>query len=99
MGTKNNPGKYDCYANAAPDEPMFVLLGRDPCAPILVQLWALIREEMGEDVAVVREAIDCAAMMEVWALALGKSGKIKAALAGLRSGLRKADIFMSKEPA
>ena len=26
MGTKNNPGKFDCYANAKPDEPLFVLL-------------------------------------------------------------------------
>ncbi|HAW11807.1 MAG TPA: aspartate decarboxylase, partial [Chloroflexi bacterium] len=30
MGTKNNPGKFDCYDDAHPDEPMFVLLGRDP---------------------------------------------------------------------
>ena len=29
MGTKNNPGKFDCYEHAKPDEPMFVLLGRD----------------------------------------------------------------------
>lgn len=29
MGTKNNPGAFDCYANAEPDEPMFVLLARD----------------------------------------------------------------------
>jgi hypothetical protein len=29
MGTKNQPGKFDtCYANADPDEPMFVLLGK-----------------------------------------------------------------------
>lgn len=33
MGTKNNPGAFDCYANAEPDEPMFVLLGRDKHAP------------------------------------------------------------------
>lgn len=38
MGTKNNPGTFDCYANAAPDEPMFVLLGRDKHAPLLVRL-------------------------------------------------------------
>lgn len=30
MGTKNNPGKFDCYDAALPDEPMFVLLARDP---------------------------------------------------------------------
>lgn len=27
MGSKNNPGKYDCYEAADPDEPMFILLG------------------------------------------------------------------------
>lgn len=43
MGTKNNPGKFDCYAAAEPDEPMFVLLGRDPHAAVLVTLWALLR--------------------------------------------------------
>jgi hypothetical protein len=43
MGTKNNPGQYDCYANALPDEPMMVLLGRDPLAPALTQIWAMIR--------------------------------------------------------
>ena len=40
MGTKDNPGSYDCYAKAAPDEPMFILLARDPAAPVLVRLWA-----------------------------------------------------------
>ncbi len=43
MGTKNNPGKFDCYANAGPDEPMFVLLGRDRLAGHLVSIWSKIR--------------------------------------------------------
>lgn len=43
MGTKNNPGKYDCYAAAEPDEPIFVLLARDPLAPILVSIWSSLR--------------------------------------------------------
>lgn len=43
MGTKKNPGQYDCYEAAAPDEPMFVLLGRDPLAAHLVSLWGAIR--------------------------------------------------------
>lgn len=43
MGTKANPGEFDCYANAAPDEPMFVLLARDPIAPFLVSIWSSIR--------------------------------------------------------
>lgn len=37
MGTKNRPGTFDCYAAAGPDEPLFVLLGRDPVAPLLVR--------------------------------------------------------------
>ena len=47
MGTKNNPGRFDCYAVAKPDEPMFILLARDPIAPILVELWATLREQIG----------------------------------------------------
>lgn len=43
MATKNNPGKYDCYANAEPDEPMFVLLARDELAPVVVRIWAALR--------------------------------------------------------
>jgi hypothetical protein len=43
MGTKNNPGKFDCYANAEPDEPMFVLLGRDRLAAHLVSIWSKVR--------------------------------------------------------
>ena len=43
MGSKNKPGKFDCYANALPDEPMFILLGRDKLAPFLTQIWAMIR--------------------------------------------------------
>lgn len=43
MGSKNDPGQFDCYANALPDEPMFVLLARDPLAPFLTQIWAMLR--------------------------------------------------------
>lgn len=43
MGTKDNPGKFDCYHAAKPDEPMFVLLARDPLAPFLVSIWASVR--------------------------------------------------------
>lgn len=72
MGTKNNPGEFDCYQNAKPDEPMFVLLGRDRHAAGLVRLWALLRHKAGEDEAVVQEALRCADTMDVWARALGK---------------------------
>ncbi len=43
MGTKNNPGKFDCYEKAEPDEPMFILLGRDKFAGHLTSIWAKLR--------------------------------------------------------
>lgn len=72
MGTKNKPGTFDCYANAHPDEPMFVLLGRDRHAARLVRQWAAVREAEGEDPAKVAEARACADAMEDWAIANGK---------------------------
>lgn len=44
MSTKNNPGLIDCYARALPDEPMFILLARDPQFAALVERWANERE-------------------------------------------------------
>jgi hypothetical protein len=72
MSTKANPGKYNCYEAAAPDEPMFVLLGRDPMAGALVRLWALMREEAGESADKVAEAISCAEQLDAWVRSLGK---------------------------
>jgi hypothetical protein len=43
MGTKNNPGRFDCYRAAEPEEPMFVLLARDPLAGFLVSIWSSVR--------------------------------------------------------
>lgn len=56
MGTKANPGPYDCYAAAEPDEPMFILLGRDRHAAALVNLWAAMRAIGGEDPAKLMQA-------------------------------------------
>lgn len=75
MGTKNNPGKYDCYAKAHPDEPTFTLLGRDRSAPSLVDAWADARARANpsvDEIAVIREARDCAASMREWLEKLGK---------------------------
>lgn len=76
MGTKNNPGHFDCYASAEPDEPMFILLGRDSHAPAAVRRWAYDREvmiERGEkpasDMAMVIEARECADIMDRYAAA------------------------------
>jgi len=73
MSTKNNPGEFDCYANALPDEPMFILLGRDPDFSALVQAWALRRKERihwGEcpesDHKMVMEALDLASYGAQW---------------------------------
>ena len=43
MGTKNNPGKFDCYHAADPDEPMFIMLARDPLAAFLTSIWSSMR--------------------------------------------------------
>lgn len=40
MSSKLKPGKFDCYANALPDEEMFVILARDPDFYRLVSEWA-----------------------------------------------------------
>lgn len=73
MGTKNNPGKFDCYANALPDEPTFVLLGRDPEFANLVLAWAERRQNAvrcGErpdtDMELVFEARHCALKGAAW---------------------------------
>lgn len=80
MGSKNNPGKFDCLSKADPDEPMFVLLGRDPAAPILINLWADIRSRMGEEQEKIEEACACAETCTEWLATHGKFEKFKAAL-------------------
>jgi hypothetical protein len=72
MGTKNNPGAFDCYANAEPDEPIFILRGCDAMAPMLVAIWASMREAQCENPQKVEEAYDCAEAMRAWAEAKGK---------------------------
>lgn len=73
MGTKTNPGKFDCFNNAMPDEPMFVLLGRDPSAPELVEAWAsgrvydiAVGKRPQSDMAMIEEAQQCAKDMRNW---------------------------------
>lgn len=73
MGTKNNPGEYDCYADLEPDEPHFVLRAKDASSPWLVKSWAQQRQreiELGlkpkSDGAKVAEALRCADSMVEW---------------------------------
>jgi hypothetical protein len=72
MGTKNNPGKFDCYSKLEPDEPHFVIMGRDPSASLLISLWATLREATGEDEAKTQEARDCAEACYQYAKKRGK---------------------------
>jgi PRTRC genetic system protein C len=65
--TKNNPGAYDCYDKADPDEPMFVLLARDKHAPALVWLWSVLREIDSEKPEIVAEARKSCVEMMAWA--------------------------------
>jgi hypothetical protein len=73
MGTKNNPGKFDCHAAADPDEEMFILLGRDPMAGALERAWADMREYVGENPEKVKEARACAEKLDAWATKKGKA--------------------------
>jgi hypothetical protein len=74
MGTKNNPGEFDCYADAGPDEPMFTLLARDLSAPKLIREWVKNRRIRKDfvvggfirDDAKNQEALRCADMMDAW---------------------------------
>lgn len=68
MGTKNNPGQFDCHAAAEPDEPMFTLLARDKYAALLVRLWAALRATDvhpgdREEADKIEEAVKCSTDM------------------------------------
>jgi len=77
MGTKNNPGDFDCYTNADPDEPMFILLGRDPLAPLLVEIWADVRAALVGGGPKIAEARNCARTMREWPVTKKLNHKIK----------------------
>jgi hypothetical protein len=73
MGTKLEELRNGCFQAAMDDEPMFVLLARDPQAPALVRKWADQRETEIElcrrprsDMEKVQEARYCATRMEEW---------------------------------
>ncbi len=76
MSTKQNPGPYNCYANLLPDEPYFVLMGRDPSAPSLIEIWSQERYSQiaggfrsASDVHKITAARQCAADMKGWRVA------------------------------
>ncbi len=81
MATKNKPGRYDCYTNAHPDEPMFVLLGRDPVASVVVEFWRQLRFALGQELhdPQLEEAKVCSEAMAEWARKLGKGERLERA--------------------
>lgn len=76
MGTKENPGAFDCYSRAEPNEPMFVLLGRDPATTILVDAWIALRAD--GDPAKLEEAKACADAAYTWLMNSEKRGEWRA---------------------
>lgn len=71
MGTKRNPGDFDCYKNAGMDEPIFVLRANDPHASYLVQTWAdRVSRQVhltARDSVKASEALRVADAMDAWA--------------------------------
>ncbi len=80
MGTKANPGSYDCYGAVDDDEPLFTLRAKDPLAPVLVKLWVELRKMTRPGTVVLspdrtreirkhQEALRCASDMVAWRVA------------------------------
>lgn len=71
MATKNNPGAFQCYQAALPDEEIFTILGRDLAGPATLRFWATERVKLGlgkteDDLGRVAAALNEADAMSVW---------------------------------
>lgn len=92
MSTKNNPKASDCYAKALPDEPMFVLLARDPAAAHTIKSWIGHRRDLGvgylthddgtpftgkREVVKRGQAVELAGAMVAWRHASGNLDRVK----------------------
>lgn len=71
MPTKQHPGVFDCYAAALPDEPIFVILGRDIAGPATLGYWAQQRIALGktdgpDDLDRIKAAVAEATEMREW---------------------------------
>lgn len=64
MGTKAEPGRFDCYGKAEDDEPIFTLLGRDPTAPKLIRAWVEYHRNAKTDGTKLMEALGVADEMD-----------------------------------
>lgn len=88
MATKNQPGEFDCYGAADPDEPIFILRSTDRLAPLIVETWAAfyrftkkqINDEEGESMTPDQarkytEALNTARAMREWREKLDQEGR------------------------
>lgn len=67
MSTKLNPGQFDCYNAALPNEEVFVLLARDPTSPATIRDWCDRRIAAGKNQPTdqqIVEALECADRMD-----------------------------------
>jgi hypothetical protein len=59
--------EHTCMQHAHPDEMVFVLIGRDPAAPVAIRAWVAERLRLGKNVATddqITSALTDAATME-----------------------------------
>ena len=57
-----------CLNRASDNERLFVLLARDPAAPVAIRAWIAERIRLGKNTSSdeqIREAFECAALMEL----------------------------------
>lgn len=66
-GSDIGEGNHDCLAKRRPDEPMFILLGRDPDAHNIVRSWAERRLAAGGDPEHCQMGLDTAERMQAYA--------------------------------
>ncbi len=67
MNTLENPSKHDCRKKLLPDEPIFILRGKDPNASKTIHYWvAGYLQRGGRNLKKVCEALDLAQQMEEW---------------------------------
>ena len=70
MGTKNNPGTFDCHGHAGADEPIFTIRAKDPVGAAAVRAWIKLREaaklDKPQEAARLMEAEMVATAMEEW---------------------------------
>lgn len=87
MGTKNDPGIYDCYATLHPNETYFLIKARDPSGGQIVRAWAHARARLinqglkpESDRTMVAEALKCADAMDKWRSTYNSDGSLRESL-------------------